>query len=373
MTFLYYRNYICLLTYAYIASTLPVQALLQPRDYIDSHQLFIALTMLALGTAVAKPVMVAPAMNLSPTGAPPLIPMLFVVVACGAISGFHALVASGTSSKQCDLETSVLSIGYGGMLLEGLLAVFVLIACGAGIRTRPVHRCRHPDRHVGLFPLLCKLGRRLGSRLQNWRVYNRRGEYNQRHRYPPQYHSYHHGRFCSILCRHLPGHGHPDSALNRCGVRQILATADPDPLAAFRCHQPASGRPCVSGGDGLSVATESATVLYRPAHGVHARRYRMGNGGQPDGLSQRRQLAAFLYRHCYDHTGNLDARRKRIDTEKKPGAGAPHAQVKGGVRRGEGVIESGKDPFSVSADMKKFSHKKNKGTPSYFRECPFPD
>jgi carbon starvation protein len=124
---------ILLLAYAYIASTLPVQTLLQPRDYINSHQLFIALIMLALGTAVAKPVMVAPAMNLSPTGAPPLIPMLFVVVACGAISGFHALVASGTSSKQCDLETSVLSIGYGGMLLEGLLAVFVLIACGAGI------------------------------------------------------------------------------------------------------------------------------------------------------------------------------------------------------------------------------------------------
>jgi carbon starvation protein len=124
---------VILLAYAYIASTLPVQTLLQPRDYINSHQLFIALGLLALGTIVAHPDMVAPAADFSPEGAPAMVPMLFVVVACGAISGFHSLVASGTSSKQCDLETSAFSIGFGGMLLEGILAVFVLIACGAGI------------------------------------------------------------------------------------------------------------------------------------------------------------------------------------------------------------------------------------------------
>ncbi len=124
---------ILLLVYAYIASTLPVQTLLQPRDYINSHQLFIALGLLALGVIVARPVMVAPAAQLTVPGAPPVFPMLFVVVACGAVSGFHALVASGTTAKQCDLETSALGIGYGGMLLEGMLAVFVLIACGAGI------------------------------------------------------------------------------------------------------------------------------------------------------------------------------------------------------------------------------------------------
>jgi carbon starvation protein len=60
-------------------------------------------------------------------------PMLFVVIACGAISGFHSLVSSGTSSKQCKKETDALTIGYGGMLLEGMLATFVVIACGAGI------------------------------------------------------------------------------------------------------------------------------------------------------------------------------------------------------------------------------------------------
>ena len=124
---------IVLLIYAYIASTLPVQILLQPRDYINSHQLFVALALLFLGTLVARPDMVAPTSNLSPEGAPPIWPMIFVVIACGAISGFHSLVSSGTSSKQCDAETSSLTIGYGGMLLEGMLATFVLVACGAGI------------------------------------------------------------------------------------------------------------------------------------------------------------------------------------------------------------------------------------------------
>jgi carbon starvation protein len=124
---------IVLLGYAYIASTLPVQTLLQPRDYINSHQLFIALALLISGLLVSHPDMVAPAINHSPKGAPPIWPMLFVVVACGAISGFHALVSSGTSSKQCDAETSSLPIGYGGMLLEGMLATCVLLACGAGL------------------------------------------------------------------------------------------------------------------------------------------------------------------------------------------------------------------------------------------------
>jgi carbon starvation protein len=124
---------IILLAYAYIASTLPVQTLLQPRDYINSHQLFVALGLLMLGVLVAHPTMVAPATNWSPEGAPPIWPMIFVVIACGAISGFHALVSSGTSSKQCDAETSSLTIGYGSMLMEGMLATFVVVACGAGL------------------------------------------------------------------------------------------------------------------------------------------------------------------------------------------------------------------------------------------------
>ncbi len=122
-----------LLGYAYIASTLPVQLLLQPRDYINSHQLIIAMILLILGVIFAHPVLVAPAINLSPIGAPPLLPFLFVVIACGAISGFHCLVSSGTSSKQCRSEKDSTFIGYGGMLMEGSLSTLVIIAVGAGL------------------------------------------------------------------------------------------------------------------------------------------------------------------------------------------------------------------------------------------------
>lgn len=122
-----------LLIYAYIASTLPVQVLLQPRDYINAWQLAVAMFLLFIGIAVSRPVMVAPSIDFTPEGAPPMLPILFITIACGAISGFHSLVSSGTTSKQCDNEGSAMAIGYGGMLLEGLLAVLVLVACGAGI------------------------------------------------------------------------------------------------------------------------------------------------------------------------------------------------------------------------------------------------
>jgi len=124
---------IVLLVYAYIASTLPVQVLLQPRDFINAYQLLLTMGLLALGVVFSNPEMVAPAVNMQPAGAPSMWPMLFVVIACGAISGFHSLVSSGTSSKQCDKEPSSLFVGYGSMLTEGMLAVFVIIACGAGI------------------------------------------------------------------------------------------------------------------------------------------------------------------------------------------------------------------------------------------------
>ncbi len=124
---------VILLIYAYIASTLPVQTLLQPRDYINSHQLFVAMALLSIGTLIAHPKIVAPAVNMSPKGAPAMWPFLFVIIACGAISGFHSLVSSGTSSKQCDKEKDSLFIGYGGMLLESALAVLVIIAVAAGL------------------------------------------------------------------------------------------------------------------------------------------------------------------------------------------------------------------------------------------------
>ena len=88
-----------LLAYAFIASTLPVHVLLQPRDYINSNQLLIAMALLALGVCVAHPPLTAPALNpaaFAPgTDIPPLFPLLFITIACGAISGFHSLAASG--------------------------------------------------------------------------------------------------------------------------------------------------------------------------------------------------------------------------------------------------------------------------------------
>jgi carbon starvation protein len=128
---------IILLVYAFIASTLPVGTLLQPRDYINSHQLMVAMALLVLGVLVAsfsgRLEIVAPALQASPAKAPPMWPFLFITIACGAISGFHSLVSSGTSAKQVRDETESLFVGYGSMLLEGALATLVIIAVAAGI------------------------------------------------------------------------------------------------------------------------------------------------------------------------------------------------------------------------------------------------
>jgi len=118
---------------AWLASSLPVQTLLQPRDFINSHQLVIAMALITLGVIVAHPTIVAPAVNFAAEGAPPVWPMIFVIIACGAISGFHSLVSSGTSSKQCNAESDSLFIGYGSMLMEGTLSVLVIVAVAAGI------------------------------------------------------------------------------------------------------------------------------------------------------------------------------------------------------------------------------------------------
>jgi carbon starvation protein len=128
---------IILFIYAYIASVLPVTTLLQPRDFINAFQLMVAMLLLTLGaifsTLFGGMELVAPAVQLSPTDAPPVWPFLFITIACGAISGFHALVASGTSAKQVRSESDSLFVGYGSMLVEGALATLVIIAVAAGI------------------------------------------------------------------------------------------------------------------------------------------------------------------------------------------------------------------------------------------------
>jgi carbon starvation protein len=124
---------IVLIFFAWLASSLPVHMMLQPRDFINSHQLIIAMILLVTGVIISHPPLAAPAVNLSAPGAPPLLPFIFVVLACGAVSGFHSLVGSGTSSKQCDNELSSQYVGFGSMLWEGALATLVVVAVAGGI------------------------------------------------------------------------------------------------------------------------------------------------------------------------------------------------------------------------------------------------
>ncbi len=135
-----------LLLYSYIASVLPVWVLLQPRDYINSLQLLTSLGLVVIGLVVAAVFgfgeekraleIVAEPVRMgadAPEGAPPMFPFLFITIACGAISGFHCLVSSGTSSKQLQRETDAQFVGFGSMLTEGFLAVLVILACVAGL------------------------------------------------------------------------------------------------------------------------------------------------------------------------------------------------------------------------------------------------
>lgn len=136
---------ILLLVYSYIASVLPVWLLLQPRDYINSLQLVSTLALVFLGLIAAaffgldqgagkqSLEIAAPALRLHPEGAPFIFPFLFITIACGAVSGFHCLVSSGTSSKQLKNEADAQFVGYGSMLTEGFLATIVILACVAGL------------------------------------------------------------------------------------------------------------------------------------------------------------------------------------------------------------------------------------------------
>ena len=133
-----------LFTYSAIASLLPVWLLLQPRDFINSHQLIVGLGLIFLGIFIAQPMIDAPAIReITDSGAPPIFPMLFVTIACGAISGFHGLVSSGTTSKQVNKLSDARLIGYGAMLGEGTLAVASTIAAVAGIAL--VTQCSLPS------------------------------------------------------------------------------------------------------------------------------------------------------------------------------------------------------------------------------------
>ena len=120
---------IILFAYAAIASMLPVWMLLQPRDYINGLQLCIGLVLLYGAVLLSLPDISAPAFN-DQVGAdsPSLVPLLFVTIACGAVSGFHGIVSSGTTSKQLDKETDARFVGYLGAVGEGTLALITIVA-----------------------------------------------------------------------------------------------------------------------------------------------------------------------------------------------------------------------------------------------------
>lgn len=131
-----------LFVYGAVASLLPVWMLLQPRDYINGVQLFIGLILLFASVVLATlfsatpPEIVAPMINMDvPEGTPGMLPLLFVTVACGAISGFHGMVSSGTSSKQLDQEKDSRFVGYFGAVGEGLLSLATILAVIGGIKS----------------------------------------------------------------------------------------------------------------------------------------------------------------------------------------------------------------------------------------------
>jgi carbon starvation protein len=145
-----------LLVYCLVASVLPVQYLLQPRDYLSSYVLFFTIGLGLLGVFVSGPrFQAAPFHGFQPEDWPlagPLWPLMFVTIACGAISGFHSVVSSGTTCKQLDSEAHACRIGYGAMIMESTVAALVVIAVGAGLSaTRHAELLQAPGGAIAAF------------------------------------------------------------------------------------------------------------------------------------------------------------------------------------------------------------------------------
>ncbi len=140
---------VLLLAYCFVASITPVQVLLQPRDFLASFLLFGAIAIGISSILISAPAMQAKAFNgFQPEEWPaagPMWPMLFVTIACGAISGFHSLVSSGTTCKQLDNEAHACRVGYGGMIIEGLVGVLVIICVGSSLNVIELRDVLGPD------------------------------------------------------------------------------------------------------------------------------------------------------------------------------------------------------------------------------------
>src|SRR5699024_9686065 len=124
---------VLIFVYTFVSSRLPVWVLLQPRDYVNQMQMVLALAVIILGVVVGCDSCVAPLVNDVPPDSPPWFPLLFVTIACGAVSGFHSLVSTGTTAKQLNKETDARYVGYLASSGEGLLALCSILACTAGV------------------------------------------------------------------------------------------------------------------------------------------------------------------------------------------------------------------------------------------------
>ena len=126
---------IAIIGYGFVASVLPVWLLLAPRDYLSTFLKVGTICLLAIGIIIVRPEMKMPAITQFVDGTGPvwaggLFPFLFITIACGAVSGFHALIASGTTPKMIENENQIPFIGYGGMLMESFVAMMAMIAAG---------------------------------------------------------------------------------------------------------------------------------------------------------------------------------------------------------------------------------------------------
>jgi carbon starvation protein len=128
---------VVLFVYCYCASILPVNLLLQPRDYLATFLLIFGVGAGFLGLVLTRPAMQSPPVIAFSGSLGPLWPMLFVIIACGALSGFHSLVASGTTSKQLPSEAHAKKVGYGAMIVESAVGVMALMAVAAGLHWGP--------------------------------------------------------------------------------------------------------------------------------------------------------------------------------------------------------------------------------------------
>ncbi len=136
---------VVLLLYAFAASVLPVWVLLQARDFVNSMLLYLGLGAAYLGLFVVAPSFVAPVFRPHVEGAPSMLPFVFIIIACGAASGFHGLVSSGTTAKQLDREPDAPTIGYGAMIAESLLALLAILATTAGFASTDAWSARYHD------------------------------------------------------------------------------------------------------------------------------------------------------------------------------------------------------------------------------------